>query len=529
MKIFSKFRVEDFKHVRFFRFVNLVAQVILALFLMGGLNYLASLPSFCARWDIDAQKRHSVSVETQVYLESLSRQLSRSTNSGEAAIRVIVTYRKPGAEDSKEDSFKQEKMFRQIKDLTEAFKYAVKSLRTRDFISFENANLLKDTRLVSEIRQKGGEVSAQTAIVVISSTRCRTIDSGELIKISRDATNGVVDYFRGEDVLMTRLLEVTDTNVPVVYALTGDGEYRIDDTNRRTGLSEFARELRSRNIRVSKLDLAYFEDVPEDASMVLIANPTVPVRPLTQEKLLRYLRDRNGRVLLLTGPGRREIGLEDLLFEWGVLLKDVFVVERRPASVLADNNVAMNASRTVPHKVSEILHTLELPIVASQFREVCRDIGSKEDSTRKVFEIATSSQGESILTSWSEQDYRKPPYRFDADRDTAGPVPVAVVSERVAGTRLGVNIPGGRIIVVGASDIASNSQLENGGNKPFLLNAINWLVERDVYLNIPPRPVSDFKLKATMPDLIRVAWWFAPLPIAVALLGLIVAAWRRRE
>ena len=95
--------------------------------------------------------------------------------------------------------------------------------------------------------------------------------------------------------------------------------------------------------------------------------------------------------------------------------------------------------------------------------------------------------------------------------------------------RLGFAIPGGRLVVLGAADLAANAQLENGGNKAFLLNIVNWLVDRDVYLNIPPRPISDFNLNVSMPDLVRVAWAFALVPAGVVLLGLIVAFWRRRN
>ena len=110
-----------------------------------------------------------------------------------------------------------------------------------------------------------------------------------------------------------------------------------------------------------------------------------------------------------------------------------------------------------------------------------------------------------------------------------GPVPLGAVSERTAGTRLGVSIPGGRLVVLGTGDIATNAQFENGGNKPFLLNTVNWLIDRDVMMNIPPRPISEFRLKATPPDLAHVGWNFMFFPAGLAIFGLLVYSWRKRN
>ncbi len=534
MKLFSIFRLEDFKHVRLIRTVNLILQVILALGFVAELNYLAALPTFQERWDLDTSKNHTLSMETDMFLERLAKNAPEDVSPEEPFVRVIITFPKAGAGASREESYRVNMLRRRIVSLVENFKYKTESLGVPGLIRFEETDLMKNTRLIAEMRERNSSAPAGTAIVVLSKTRCRAISAGDLLKVSRDAAGNVsdVDAFRGEEVLMAAILEVTDERSSVIYSLVGDGEARIDGTDRRLGLSSFAEQMRSRNYLVRSLDLSQVDAVPADASMLLIANPTIALTSQVEEKIDRYLRERNGRVLILKSPGTK-IGLEDLLYDWGIQIMDNFVVETDETRITPDMNLLINTFSEHPHKIAEILVSQKLPIVASQFCEVRRDIGAKADSTRTVSVVAFSSNGENSShtapSSWGERDYRRTPYSFNPERgDIAGPVPVVAVSERVAGTQLGVNIPGGRLIVVGAGDIASNAQLENGGNKPFLLNAVNWLCEREILLNIPPRPISDFRLKASMPDLIRVAWTFGILPLCVALLGLLVAFWRRR-
>ncbi len=534
MKRFSIFGFEDFRHVRFFRTINLILQVVLALLFVAELNYLASLPGFQARWDLDASKNHTLSLETDMFLERLAKDSPDDISYDNPYVRVITTFPKAGAGASREEAYRVNMLRRRIVSLVENFRYKTEALGVPGLVKYEETDLLKNTRLIAEMRERNSSAPAGTAIVVMSKTRCRTISAADLLKVSRDSAGNVrdVDAFRGEEALMAAILEVTNENSTVIYSLVGEGEARIDSADRRLGLSSFAEQMRIRNFIIRPLNLSQVDAVPADAAMLLIANPTVAMTSRNEEKIERYLRERNGRVLLLKSPGTK-IGLDDLLFDWGIQIMDNFVVETDEARITPDMNILINTFNERPHKISGILVSQKLPLVASQFCEIRKDIGSKEDSTRMVSVLAFSSNGEnasrSAPKSWGERDYRSAPYSYNPDRgDIPGPVPVVAVSERVAGTQLGVSIPGGRLIVVGAGDIASNAQLENGGNKPFLLNAVNWLCAREILLNIPPRPISDFRLKASMPDLIRVAWVFGALPLAVAILGLLVAFWRRR-
>lgn len=524
--------IRDFRYVRRIAFANRALQILLAILLIGALNFLAAQPNFHKRWDLSDSRAHTLAAETKMLLDSLPAKMPESASAEQPWLRVIITFPPASADASREETYRISMLRKRILNLVDSFKYATNQLNVPALVRYEESDLLKNTRLLNEISARGGNVSTGTAIVVLSNNKCKTIAAGELLKVSRDNANNAtdVDAFRGEEALLSAILEVCDNERPVIYSLIGDGEARIDSTDRRNGLSLFAEQLRSRHMEVRNLNLAQFDSVPLDAAMILIPSPTTIINESSEEKLSRYLKNRNGRVLLLVAP-RSRVGLDNLLFDWGIQLTDSVIVETNESKFLPNGNVAMNLISATPHKITEILANQKLPLVSSQFREVRKDVGANEDTTRVVSQLVFSSLGvnnRSLPYSWTESDYLYSPYRFNPERgDAAGPICVAAVAERKIDSRLGVSMTGGRLIVVGSGDLASNNQLVNGGNKTFLLNAVNWLIERNFSVNVPPRPISDFVLTASMPDLTRVAWWFAILPCAVALFGLLVAFLRR--
>ena len=60
-------------------------------------------------------------------------------------------------------------------------------------------------------------------------------------------------------------------------------------------------------------------------------------------------------------------------------------------------------------------------------------------------------------------------------------------------------------------------------------NAINWTVDRDTQLAIPPRPIERFQLALSQQELVRLRYSLLFIvPGAVALLGIMVY-WSRRS
>ena len=94
----------------------------------------------------------------------------------------------------------------------------------------------------------------------------------------------------------------------------------------------------------------------------------------------------------------------------------------------------------------------------------------------------------SSRTSWAERDYKlnqSSAHQYDPMRDLKGPTSIAVAAQRNAGSKMGLEITGGRIVVFGNSDFISNRRSAVFGNWQIILKTIQWTLQSSQSLNIP--------------------------------------------
>ena len=86
-----------------------------------------------------------------------------------------------------------------------------------------------------------------------------------------------------------------------------------------------------------------------------------------------------------------------------------------------------------------------------------------------------------------------------------------------------------RMVVVGDSDFASNGQLQSVPNATFLANSLNWLVDRETLVGIPPKTPEQVRLSLTRGELTKITWLvLGGLPGLALALGIAVYMRRRR-
>lgn len=84
------------------------------------------------------------------------------------------------------------------------------------------------------------------------------------------------------------------------------------------------------------------------------------------------------------------------------------------------------------------------------------------------------------------------------------------------------------MVVFGTGDMISNARFEIAGNRAVFLNAVNWTVDRDLQLSIPPRPIERFQLSISAAEFSKLRYaLLLILPGAALLLGMLVY-WTRR-
>jgi ABC-type uncharacterized transport system involved in gliding motility auxiliary subunit len=486
----------SFRKVRWVRTLNLLAQAVLFVTLFAGLNYLAV--RYAWRFDLTENRAHSLSPETRAYLKNLSE-----------PVRVIVTLT-PDA-----DNEQVAQAYRDISGLLREYGYATAG-NERGRVTTEFLDVFQRRRDAEALG-----ITDPNTILVLCADRRRVVKLDELY----DVKDQQKQAFRGEQALTAAILDVSSPTKKKIYFLTGHGEMSLDDVSADRGLSALDAELTSRNFAVEPVDLAQLGKIPDDAAVIVIAGPQGRFDRFEQELLRQYLSNRAGRVLALLAPGY-PTGLDDLFFDWGVLVDDVLVYDRSASGQSETGDLILPA--LADHPLTSSLLNYKIPLRFGPSRSVRADPGRTLDPNLVVTPlVATTEQ------AWGERNYRERVVPvFNEGVDLPGRVTVVTASERLPTRKIlggDFTIPSGRLVAFGSADWIANGRLGVIGNLSFFMSAINWTTDRDVALNVPARPVSTFQLSLTAQQLQRLRYSLIfVLPGLAAALGLFVY-WTRRN
>lgn len=292
----------------------------------------------------------------------------------------------------------------------------------------------------------------------------------------------------------------------LVMYLTGHGERSLEGPA-NFDLGDFGRQLAAKGFQVAPLNLATAQDVPANASVLLIASPQVDLLPGEVDKLKRWL-DHGGNLLWLADPEPLH-GLQPLAETLGLVLDPGTVVDPA-AQELRLPATAIPAANYPPHAITQNFSLLTVFPTA-------RRIGTEE---RPGWHVTTLVEAAS--RGWVEEGALGGDIRFDAKRDIPGPVPLAAALEKDTEDR------SQRVVVVGDGDFLSNSYLGNGGNLDLGINMLNWLAHDDKLITLQPRPNVDsaLNLNKTVGAAIGIGFLFA-LPLLFLVIAVFV--WRRRR
>ncbi len=441
------------------------------------------------RDDISAAQRYTLSSKTTGLLDSLEQPLD------------ITVFFQPG-----------NVLYEDIHNLLREYRFHCNQLR----IHWVDPD--RDLAQTEELAVKY-EVTEPNVVVFDNNGRSKYVRVDEIASI--DASSGIerITAFKGEQAFSSAIHAITQQSVPVVYFLSGHGEGDIENFDARTGFSGIARQIERDNADVHPLQLSTAKQIPEDCDAVVIAGASQPMsRP--EINILRDWLRRSGRLLVLSDAGR-SAGLEDLLLDWGVRLRSDVVMD--PARTLAGSEVFVAAYTS--HPVTENLDTTAA--IFHRPRSVEPDYADPAIAAAdrpQITPLALSSD-----SSWSETQLDQIPARYDRGTDDLpGPVSMAVAVEKgnPAG-RLDLQIRPARMVVFGDSGFVSNAGL-TGGDISLFMSALNWLLDREELMAIPPKEPSDTRLKLTR-DQIRILFWstVAAVPAAAALIGGLL--WLRRR
>lgn len=366
-----------------------------------------------------------------------------------------------------------------------------------------------------------------TGVVVTSGKDKRVIDSNDLAELDFRTvqTTGAPQMtgFKGEQLFTSAILQLSEGRKPKILFTTGHGEHSLDDQGGR-GLSGAQQLLGRDNFELSEWASLGKPSVPPGTDLLVIAGPAGSFVEPELNALSAYLNN-GGRMLVLLDPtlgpaGDASLvstGLEAWLARYGVKAgEDIVVDPSNPLPFFGPETIF--SKEYGDHPITKALAEGNLPVLLS----VVRSIAAGSAPAIKLTELVrTSSEG------WGETDLTNLDKVARDPKDVAGPVPIGVAAESSS------TAPGKRpmrLVVIGDSDFAANQLMQaNVANSVLLSNALNWLVEREALLGIPPKKTEQVKLTLTQDELRRIYLLALALPILSVVMGTAVFFRRKRR
>ncbi len=428
--------------------------------------------------------------------------------------------------------------FQRIRDLLDEYRRASKSVDIEyvdPYSKREKADLLREKYGISEVDFASG------VVVFTYKGQNKFVTDSQLVLRARATGDpyAAPQAFLGEEAFLSAILSLIEGKKPVVYIQSGHMESSIEDTS-QIGFSFAAERLRRDNFEVKRFELKGEAVVPDDCDVLVVPGPEAVFAETEAYSLRKYV-DRGGRILLLLPLAMEKGSLKPL----DVKLDPV----TDPFSITAVGSILVDPSNP-PHP------NLVLRIVVRDYNAehpVSKPMTGQAEPKQIVLPFTRPLKiGENPPEGISvEAIATSPPYsikkadiedvvdgdKFEAvlgqfgtlarpGRDEVSGFPVAVAAERTtarADRR-------GRIIVVGNYLFASNYLLMTETyNVDFLLNAVNWLAERESHLGIEAKKPREISVRMTPAKMNHVfSLTVVIMPLTSLAFGVVVWIVRRR-
>ncbi len=483
--------------------------LVLAVLLLGLVNYFAW--KYYKQFDWTSSEIYTLSEKTKNVVGSLTQPVE------------VVVFTGPGVA-----------MGEQSLELLERYRALSPQLRLREVDPIKN--LSEAERLLERYATHYQEGTVK--VVFDNGASRRIFEEDDLAEYDYSPVQmggpPTVTGFKGEAVFTGALVELASGERPTILFTVGHGEKKLDDFS-GNGLRGVQELLGRDNVTMEEW-ASLGKQVPEATSLIVVAGPRGNFSAPELEAFTAYL-DGGGRMLWLLDPALSAIAdlqaapLGDWLAGYGIELGEDLVVDPDQAlPFFGADTFFVNAYGS---------HPVILPLAETQTAVIlalARSVTASNDETpgRTRTELLETSSG-----GWGETSLERLPEVEAEETDLLGPVSLAVAVEEIApeagpddgssdSAPAGEKSAGMRMIVFGDSDFAADNQIGNQGNAALIDNAINWLLERDTLLGIPPKKPEQVRLSLTRQQLWRTYLLTALLPLLAIVAGMVVYFKRRR-
>jgi ABC-type uncharacterized transport system involved in gliding motility auxiliary subunit len=285
--------------------------------------------------------------------------------------------------------------------------------------------------------------------------------------------------FASESEILKAMLRLINPGSSAVYFLAGHGERDIEQGG-EAGMMRAKDTLESKNYSVKPLNLLVENQIPEDASVIVIAGPLKPVAENEVKLLQDYLANGGSLIVMEDPPALTEFGdesdpLADMLAsDWGISFNN---------DVVIDLNSPQPTTAAAAYYDSTHPVTLNTNNLATYF-PFTRSLNMAESMEG----ITLNPLVQTKENSWGETDFESltqggGPPSFDESVEKQGPLILVVAGEN--------STTKGRVIVFGGSNFAIDPNFDAYGNGDMFVNSVDWSAEREDLVNITPKTPTE--------------------------------------
>ncbi|MGH8549028.1 MAG: GldG family protein [Methylococcales bacterium] len=313
-----------------------------------------------------------------------------------------------------------------------------------------------------------------------------------------------------ESAITNTLYRLSNIEQRWIVFLSGHGE-RSPSGPANHDLGQFGQQLQNKGFRILELKTTPGASIPDNASLLVIADPVVEPLPGESDSIVKYIT--HGGNLFWLRDSERIKGLDAVNDLLGIRFPPGIIVDANSRAYGINNPAFVTLSEYPPHPITENIHSISL----------FPKSGAIESEPSTPFHSAPVL--ESSAQSWSEQGPIKSHIQFNPEQgEKRGPLNLGLALTRAFETAEQ------RILVVGDGDFLSNTYLGNGINLDLGLNMIQWLTKTGNSLSIPIRFQPDQSLLLSPEQTAALGFFFLfVIPAMLMVSGLMINRRRKRS
>ncbi len=352
-----------------------------------------------------------------------------------------------------------------------------------------------------------GSVSSNS-LIVESGKRSRVIDYSDIYEYSYDYTNYTqnVTGYDGEGQLTSALAYVTSDEMPKIYLLEGHGESSFDST--------FSNAIEKENLDYETINLMDYDEVPEDASCVVINAPTSDFSADDTEKMLSYM-EKGGDIFFVSCyTGEAHENIDRLLDYYGVNVKEGLIIETDRGHYYQDPFYIL------PEISYDDITAGIYNNGSYVFVPYAQGITTEEKADVTITELLSSSDNSYLRNDISGVDsYEK------QDSDEDGPFQIGVKCEKTAGEETST------AIIYTSSNMFTNdaNMIVSGTNVKLFTASLGTFASHETSVSIPVKSMEADYLTVPQGTIMIIALVTVVLLPALFIVGGFIVWFRRRK